>query len=1008
MNSDQLADVLKRNNPFASGNVGDPWDNSSPDVPAIYSAEFEQITNLIQQKRSNPKESYACLITGEAGAGKTHLTTRILNYCKTISSCSFAYIQPIENPRYPFNYLVREIFTNLCRPINQQGKHSQLDRLIGSLFAKVLPVSLRMTPKAKKLLAALKEDPLKAFNSDIYNIIKDPKSRHFGIKHLNEFDVQFDNEFLEVIFAYRIKEKRYSAIKWLNNTFLNDADKRLLGKAIRGNHSEEELEAKSLRILRSLGLLFRYTKHIMVVCFDRLENLERADQVSAFGKSVEFLIDVTHCFLPIIFYRGETWEGQIKSALNQHVVTRLQTNRLDLQGCDYEQSVAIIKSRIGTVVKKQNMDGFGPLDEQEIYKRFSEEVSLPREVINEINIMLKEVLYGKKSIKKKDLNELLTTYFSNAISKIESSFDEDNLDGSKLIKALKLYVFNTNPEAGLLIDSLEYSKKNLGGLPTAGTDHKELLGEVTQGKKETYKVLFIVDDAEQFQSINKFLKRAIAFLKAYDEAKVFYIRDARSTFPPLPHWKGTHKNVDLLQKAGGCFLRLKRSEAIGWYALWELSSQVSSKELTYQDTNGQLLEINRQQLCGFISTRLHDKEYPWFYQIDQLLKKDRCDLKTKPQRPIDKALPIQGTQKSEKVDSPAKSNAQKKTSEITSNHPQAVQLINALSTQGLSAEVIEMVESYRFTRFKIKPNLARGTTVRKIKNQSENLQIELELDSKPLIQTQAGYISIDIPQKRFKPLFLEDVLKTKKPKKNDPMLTFPLGMSIDNEPFWADFSDPNMSSILVGGTSGSGKSVFLKAVVLGLAGRYPKNALQVLLIDPKRVSFADLSNIPHLAEPIIMENKKALKALKHLVALMEERYKLLEKAEVIDIAEYNQKNEMLPRFVIVIDEYADLMMGKEANRELEQAIQRIGQKGRAAGVHLILSTQRPDSKVITPLIKANLQLKIALKVTSVKNSMIILDEPGAECLLGKGDLLVGGSFSIQRLQGPMVGKVRLK
>jgi S-DNA-T family DNA segregation ATPase FtsK/SpoIIIE len=141
---------------------------------------------------------------------------------------------------------------------------------------------------------------------------------------------------------------------------------------------------------------------------------------------------------------------------------------------------------------------------------------------------------------------------------------------------------------------------------------------------------------------------------------------------------------------------------------------------------------------------------------------------------------------------------------------------------------------------------------------------------------------------------------------------------------------------------------------------------------------------------------------------MEKRYERFAESKVIDLVEYNKNHRKLPRYVILIDEYADLMMEKKENERLVQAIQRIGQKGRAAGIHLVLSTQRPDSKVITPLIKANLQLKIALKVTSAKNSMIILDETGAECLLGKGDLLMGGSLSVQRLQGAMVRKVKFK
>ncbi len=148
-----------------------------------------------------------------------------------------------------------------------------------------------------------------------------------------------------------------------------------------------------------------------------------------------------------------------------------------------------------------------------------------------------------------------------------------------------------------------------------------------------------------------------------------------------------------------------------------------------------------------------------------------------------------------------------------------------------------------------------------------------------------------------------------------------------------------------------------------------------------------------------MNQDQALDALERLIQEMEERYTLFEERGVIDISEYNAGETILPHHVVIIDEYADLMIDKETKGKMEVHIQRLCQKGRAAGFHLILSTQRPDAKVVTPLIKANLQLKAALKVTTATNSQVILDEPGAERLMGAGDMLVGGAIPVTRLQG---------
>jgi S-DNA-T family DNA segregation ATPase FtsK/SpoIIIE len=214
-----------------------------------------------------------------------------------------------------------------------------------------------------------------------------------------------------------------------------------------------------------------------------------------------------------------------------------------------------------------------------------------------------------------------------------------------------------------------------------------------------------------------------------------------------------------------------------------------------------------------------------------------------------------------------------------------------------------------------------------------------------------------------------------------------------------------MTSCLIGGTSGSGKSELIRSLVVAIALNNPDMNLTCTLIDPKRVTFTDFGQSPFLSQPVIMDPDRAMDALMMHVSEMEERYRELEKAGCSNISEYNARHSpQMKRTIIVIDEYADLIMNKSTKEALESAIQKIGQKGRAAGFHLILATQRPDAKIITGVIKANLQLKIALKVTSSTNSRIILDETGAECLAGYGDMLVGGSVPIQRLQSAKVSK----
>jgi len=327
-------------------------------------------------------------------------------------------------------------------------------------------------------------------------------------------------------------------------------------------------------------------------------------------------------------------------------------------------------------------------------------------------------------------------------------------------------------------------------------------------------------------------------------------------------------------------------------------------------------------------------------------------------------------------------------------------IVDVLQSLNIGVRAEGYINGPRFIRYKILPR--KGTTVRKLLNKSEDLQIALSSPVPPLIRTQAGYVSLDVPKQNTTPLTLRDVWNRGAESRPVSRAAFPLGMTIEGEVEWADLSDPTMTSVLVGGTAGSGKSVFLRAAAVGLALNASEQELKLTLIDPKRVSFTDLKDLPHLASNVLMESGDALEALESLAETMEERYRILEASGEADVTEYNKRNPLLPHQVLLIDEYADLILDREYKKRLEISVQRLGQKGRAAGVHLLLSTQRPDANIITPAIKANLQLTVALKVTNSSNSRVILDEAGAERLVGYGDMLVGGSVPVQRLQGPLV------
>ncbi|MDE7235310.1 MAG: DNA translocase FtsK, partial [Helicobacter japonicus] len=292
------------------------------------------------------------------------------------------------------------------------------------------------------------------------------------------------------------------------------------------------------------------------------------------------------------------------------------------------------------------------------------------------------------------------------------------------------------------------------------------------------------------------------------------------------------------------------------------------------------------------------------------------------------------------------------------------------------------------TTFEFRP--APNVKVSKILTLEDDLAMALRARS---IRIQApipgkDVVGIEIPNNTTQTIYLREILESDLFKTSASPLTLALGKDIIGNPFITDLK--RAPHLLIAGTTGSGKSVGLNAMILSLLYKNSPDNLKLLMIDPKKVEFSIYTDIPHLIAPIISQPKKAISALNNAVNEMERRLDLMSKALVRDIDTYNRKmaderEEKFPYLVIIIDELADLMM--TGGKEVEFALARIAQKGRASGIHIIVATQRPSVDVITGLIKANLPSRISYKVGSKIDSKVILDSFGAESLLGKGDML---------------------
>ncbi|MHA3771537.1 DNA translocase FtsK [Verrucomicrobiota bacterium sgz303538] len=334
----------------------------------------------------------------------------------------------------------------------------------------------------------------------------------------------------------------------------------------------------------------------------------------------------------------------------------------------------------------------------------------------------------------------------------------------------------------------------------------------------------------------------------------------------------------------------------------------------------------------------------------------------------------------------------------------AERIVQCYANFKLRVEVLGRQEAPQLIRYRVLP--ANGVRVASLANRAEDLQVALGLRQPPLVQAAPGCVTIDLPKDRPDTVLWKDLGRAAGVGKQP--LAFPIGFGVDGELISADFSDPNTCHALVAGASGSGKSEFLKSLIASLIVRNSTAALRLSLVDPKGVTFGSLAECPHLASPVLTDFSAAISCLEGAVEEMDRRYVKLA-AEGFESLPQRGADEAMPFWVLVFDEFGDLVLSSRRQREhFETLVSRIAQKGRAAGIHLVLATQRPDRKVVTGLIKSNLPLKICLRVTSAVNSQVVLDQAGAEALLGRGDLLCDRGRALERAQSPLITKSELR
>ncbi len=635
--------------PFASSSVGDPWEGQYPSVESINEHAFQGLYTLIRNKARYPGLACAALVLGEVGSGKTHLIGRLLRHSRESDTpFAFAYIQPIEDPEQTFRYLLRELIVNLSHSIDPSAPLTQIEQILASIFIEIIHARClsRNGERCELMRDLLCEDPARALGLRLSAASFQALEKEATDLLLRESHHEIPREFLKVLFQYRIEEKRSAVVNWLKGRVLDEDEAALIRAPDRSRVSAAALEDECRLILSALGLLLGRYRQPLVVCFDRLENLDTEAQAHSLGKMVEFLVDKARAMLPVVFARGVAWREKFVPMLNYQVTSRLETNEFELRGCTPDQALRIVRDRLAFVMGEENVDELFPLNREALLRDFSVGFFTPRRVITLANQHLRQILASGQA-PLVGPRERLQEEMDRQYEAILSDFDRYQPDRERLRRALELYLGHLPAESRFTVKEVRrpgggeryidllcqtretgssagpdsrvspesVGRPSVGGGPGAQSGR----GASTTGAAaiRPTQIAFIIDVEEHHHAVGASLKRAIDFLVASPSRRAIYIRDERSPIPE--RWKTTNELLSDFTARGGRVLTLGREQAARWYALAILSYAVREGDVMVTDAGGIARPVTLQDLASYVSERAHGGGHSGFEALQAAL-----------------------------------------------------------------------------------------------------------------------------------------------------------------------------------------------------------------------------------------------------------------------------------------------------------------------------------------------------------------------------------------------------
>ena len=988
----------------------------------------EEVHRLVGREEPDPGQMIA-VITGPPGYGKTHLFGRIAHQ---VGRDVFFVFVPAFNPATPpLDHIRRHVVEAL---FDKRGDHpSPLELALARLCRPALAEYFADLPPT----LAARHDSLRQRLGEVPDAVLEVIR---SVKTLPPF-ARLADSLVSVLpsdagvtraltLGWAPAPWSETAKRWLQGQDLPEADVRALGLS-----AEAPL---AMDVLKAIPALFDNNQPLMICC-DQIEgliqNADKAKLVGAFTQSLMDLLQTVPVQIVLSCFR-ESWEGGGgKEGLNAFSAfeARVRKPIFGLESLKSNQAVKLIAGRIMTWPEHPaDKPPTWPFEETMIRQVIVDHAPTPRGLIQLCDRSFDEWLAGDQLTEippppgpgggRKDIDHTpaFLTRWNQEIETIKQ--DPKRALGQQaedqlylgVLEALKLAqsAQRLRPFGGIKIIDVEDKIIK----PTA--NHRRPGARVTfsTGTGEpTQKVVVALTSIESAQSFNFYLKALNESYKS--NAGALFIHPRRD----LNLGNKAQMFVDTERKNGRFRHLALEDHPLTFQALEAFVGLLNSAEAQELVLNGmtmtpedcrdlviktgvidnldlfKLLARAKQPSQGGASAAGASQAKSGAGEEE---KTQRGETSTPP--PGGGPEPAAGTKRGA-TPPPAAEPTTPRADHSAWAEDKLRKAIAKLQLFGLKVESAGFEIGPTFARLRVEPQ--GNTDFKKVSNKAVDLRIALGLDNVPIVGSQAGYISIDVQLPERATVTLAQALLDA-PAKLAGKAAFPVGQDVAGLTHWLDLSEPADCHLLVAGTTGSGKSEFLRAAIGAMAARLGPDQLQFVLIDPKQVTFNLVKPTPYLAAPVAHNLEEAIPLIQGCMDEMDRRYAILKDRQLTNVGELPA--EMLPRTIIVIDEFASFLEDKESKKLVTALLKRIGAMARAAGIHLILATQRPDKDVIVPVLRENLPGRIALHVTNKAGSDLILGSPEAEHLLGKGDLFWKKGGELLRLQSPFVTQAELE